>query len=189
MWFCLHFTYYLLVRPMGPSLQGYRSQLLQRCHPACGHWKTSRLSPFLAYNFNRDVISSAALETLHGTLTKCSRKLSVAGESTPTFCFFPLCTTFLISNNSKNNKRGLRKRSRPQRPLARALVQAKVANLLLNNHILGHNLRRCTLCTCSPNFSDPHGIPTSVERLLSGIFSAEIIGISVENSSATEIDQ
>ena len=39
------------LRPMGLNVLGYQSHLLQRCHPACGHYGYSHLSPVLAYVF------------------------------------------------------------------------------------------------------------------------------------------
>ena len=38
-------------RPMGVNVLGYQSQLLQRCHPVCGHEGSSHLSPVLALRF------------------------------------------------------------------------------------------------------------------------------------------
>ena len=45
--FCL----YLTLLPTGLNVLGYQSHLVQRRHPACGHQRSSHLSPVLTFDF------------------------------------------------------------------------------------------------------------------------------------------
>ena len=61
---------------MGLNVLGNQSHLLQRCHPACGHEESSKLSPLLAYDF----LSEMAIFHTGGVFSYLPHHLDLALE-------------------------------------------------------------------------------------------------------------